>query len=80
MRFNVIKKEQNNCSICSLFASSTLLHQFFTSNSVVFGDGGVRIFLAPGFPRIPQGSAGFPSYATGFISIIQGGTALDFHT
>jgi len=32
------KKEQNNCSKCSVFASFALFHLFFTSNSIRFVD------------------------------------------
>jgi len=48
-----LKKEQNNYSKCSVFASSALLHLFFTSNSVVLLPGGARIFLDPGH-RVPR--------------------------
>jgi len=41
---------------CSVFASSELLHLFFTSNSVVFVDRGCKNISCPG--------AGYPSYAT----------------
>jgi len=48
MRFYYLQ-EKNNYSKCSAFASFVLLHLFFTSNSVVFVDGGgARMFLAPG--------------------------------
>jgi len=40
-------KRTNNYSKCSIFASSSLLHLFFTSNSVVLLTGGARIFFAP---------------------------------
>jgi len=55
MRFITLKKEQNNYS--SVYASSALLHSFFTSNSVVSLIGNARLFLAQ--------DAGYPSYATG---------------
>jgi len=32
---------------CSTLVSSALFHLFFTSSSVVFVDGGARMFLAP---------------------------------
>jgi len=47
MRFITLKKEQNNYSKCSVFASSTLLHLFFTSNSVVIVDTGRKIIPCP---------------------------------
>jgi len=37
--YSPLKKEQDNYSKCSAFASSALLHLFFTLNSVVFDDG-----------------------------------------
>jgi len=48
MRFITLKKEQNNYSKCSVFASFALLHLFFTSNSVVLLSGRARLFLVPG--------------------------------
>jgi len=49
MRFITLKLVQNNYSKCYVFASSALLHQFFTSNSVVFIDRGrAKIFLTSG--------------------------------
>jgi len=58
MRFITLKKEQNNISKCSVFASSALLYLFFTSNFAVFvdGEGAKEYFL-------PQG-AEYPSYAS----------------
>jgi len=56
MRSITLKKEQNNYNKCSAFAFSALLQLFFTSNFVVFVEGGARIFFAPG-RRVP-------SYAT----------------
>jgi len=41
------KKEQNNYSKCSVFASSALFHLFFTSNFVVFVDRGRKIIPCP---------------------------------
>jgi len=45
-----LKKDRNNCSKCSVFASSALLHLrvvFFTSNSVVFIDRGAHDYSLP---------------------------------
>jgi len=41
-------KQNNKYSKRSVFASFALLHLFFTLNSIVFVDGGARIFLVPG--------------------------------
>jgi len=57
MRFVTLKKEQNNYRKCSVFASSALLHLFFTLNLVVFVDRGAQYY------SLPQG-ARYPSYAT----------------
>jgi len=46
MRFITIEIVQNDYSKCFTLASSTLLHLFFTSDSVVFIGGDARIFLA----------------------------------
>jgi len=40
IRFSSLKNGPNNYRICSTFASSAVLHLFFTSNSVDFVDGG----------------------------------------
>jgi len=47
MRFITFKKEQNYYSKCFVFASSALLHLFFTSNSVVFIDRGRKNISCP---------------------------------
>jgi len=47
MRFITIKKEQNNYSKCSVFASFALLYLFFTSNPVVFVDKGAQEYFLP---------------------------------
>jgi len=57
IRFITLKKTIN-FSKCSVFASSALLHLFFTSISVVFcGQEAQKYFLLQG--------VGYPSYATG---------------
>jgi len=48
MRFIVLKEENTNRVSVLLLLLSHLLHLFFTLNSVVFVDGGARIFIAPG--------------------------------
>jgi len=40
MRFTNLQKEKNNYSKCSVFASFTILHLFFTLNFVIFVDVG----------------------------------------
>jgi len=45
--FYPLQKKQNNYSKCSAFASSILFHLFFTSNSVVFVDGGYKNTSCP---------------------------------
>jgi len=57
MRFITLLKDQNNYSIRSAFASSALMHLFFTSNSVVFVDGESKNVSCPR-------AQGNPSYAT----------------
>jgi len=59
MRFIALKKEQNIYRKYSAFASSALLHLFFTSNSVVFVDGGRKNVSCTRAQGIPY------SYATG---------------
>jgi len=52
MLFIPLKNDPNNYRICSTFAFSTLLHLFFTSNSVVFVDEGSKMLLSSG-RRVP---------------------------
>jgi len=47
MRFNTLKKEQNNSSGKFYIVSSALLQQFFTSNSAVFVDRGRKNISCP---------------------------------
>jgi len=58
------KKKQHNSSKCSAFASCTLLHLFFTSNSASFCWRGVQEYF------FPQG-AGYHSYATEGTAVSQ---------
>jgi len=48
MHFIALKRRKHNYNKCFAFASFTLLAPIFTLNSVVFVDGGARIFIAPG--------------------------------
>jgi len=47
MHFIQLKKETNNYSKCSAFASSAHLHLFFKSNSVTFVEGGRKNIFCP---------------------------------
>jgi len=56
MCFIALKEENITIVMLCFLLLSHFLHLFFILNSVVFVDGGARIFLAPG--------AGYPSYTT----------------
>jgi len=47
MHFIPLKKETRNCSKCSAFASSVLLHLYFNLNSVIFVEGGRKNISCP---------------------------------
>jgi len=60
MRFITFKKEQNNYSKCSVFASSALFHLVFISNSILFVDRGLKNISCPR----AQGTLATPLFVT----------------